>query len=125
MDLTYFDIATFYKVNSNGYGNTKSVSSSDDVPCLFLQNTGFNNSNHQEIINSDAICYPDPQNSFLLTNNYRLEGMYILAPFFNASDNKGWYKIVSVTINKDILLENQVGNIVLGLKKTTKLNLIS
>ena len=125
MDLTYFDTATFYKVSSGGYGNSKSVQSSDEVPCLFLQNTGFNNTNHQESVNSDAICYPDPQSEFLLDNNYRLEGMYVLAPLFDASDDQGWYKIVSVTVNKDILLENQVGNIVLGLKKTAKLNLIS
>jgi len=125
IDISYFDTVTIYKVSSGGYSNSKVVESSDDVACLFLQNTGFNRNNHQEAVSSDAICYPDPENTFLINNHYRLEGMYVLAPFFNADDEDGWYKVESVTINKDILLENKVGNIVLGLKKTAKLNLVS
>jgi len=125
IDINYYDTVTLYKVTTGGYGGTKIVSSSDDVACLFLQNTGFNHSTNQDFINSDAICYPDPENSFLIDNHYRLEGMYILAPMFDADDDDGWYKITAVTVNKNILLENKVGNIELALKKTAKLNLVS
>lgn len=125
IDISYFDTVTFYKVSGGGYSSSKVVESSDDVACLFLQNTGFNRTSNQEAINSDAICYPDPENTFLIANHYRLEGMYVLAPMFSVDDVDGWYKVESVTINKDILLENKVGNIVLGLKKTAKLSLVS
>ena len=124
IDINYYDTVTFYKVTSNGYGS-KLIESSDDVACLFLQNTGFGHSNNQDFINADAICYPDPENIFLVDNHFRLEGMYVLAPMFDANNDDGWYKITAVTVNKDILLQNMVGNIELALKKTAKLNLVS
>lgn len=123
MDITYFDTATFYKVSKGGYGNHL-ITGSDDVACLFLQNKGFNHTSNQDFINADAICYPDPESDFLINNNYNLQGMYFLAPnCLSTSDN--WYLITSVTINRDILIENQIGNIELTLKKTAKIDLVS
>lgn len=124
MDLNYCDTATFYKVEGNGY-NKKIVTSSSEVACLFSQSVGYGHSNNQDFADSDSICYPDPCNAFILANKLRLEGMYVLAPLFDASDDDGWYKITSVTVNKDLLLQNQVGNIELALKKTKKLDLVS
>ena len=123
--IAYLDTVTFYKVYSNGYGPSKLVETSGEVNCLFLQGTGYGHSNNQDYITADAICYPDPQSAFLLTNNYRLEGMYVLAPFFDISNDYGWYKVTSVVVNKDILIHNLVGNIELTLKKTAKLPMVS
>lgn len=125
IDISYYDTVTFYKVTSGGYGANKLIESSDDVSCLFLQNTGFGHSNNQDFIDADAICYPDPESLFITVNYFRLEGMYVLAPMFDAGDDNGWYKVTAVTVNKDILLENQVGNIELALKKTARLRLVS
>ncbi len=124
IDIDYYDVVTFYKVGNGGYGN-KMLLSSDDVACLFLQNTGLIHATNADNITADAVCYPDPKSSFLGDNNYRLEGMYVLAPFHDVNDDDAWYKVESVNINKDILINNLVGNIELTLKKTSKLNLIS
>ncbi len=116
--LKYPDTATFVKVESDGYGNTKSAQQQVDIPVVFLQNTGFDRNNNQENVDSDAICYPDFNHSFISENHNRLEGMYVLAPLFGASDSAGWYKVIDVTVNRDHLLGNVIDNIELRLKKT-------
>jgi hypothetical protein len=118
MNLNYQDTATFITVESNGYGNDKSVTAQVEVPVIFVQNTGFRHANNQDAIESDAVCWPDPENSFIQSNFNRLEGMYILEPLFGASDDPSWYKIIDVTVNRDHLLQNEINNIELKLKKT-------
>lgn len=121
MQLYYPDTATFVKVSSGGYSNNKVVVSQDCVPVIFLQNTGYTRSNNQDGVDSDAVCFPDPFDPFVTDNHYRLEGMYILAPFFDASDEEGWYKVTRVTVNRDHLLNNQVRNVEILLKKTSRI----
>jgi hypothetical protein len=123
--LDYLDTATFFKTEPSGYGNDKIVASQDDVPVIFLQSTGFNRTNYQEGINGDAICYPDPQNEFVVANHNRLEGMYILAPLFGISDDEGWYKVIAVRVNRDHLLSNTIDNVELVLKKSRRVAGIS
>ena len=53
---------------------------------------------------------------FLTENNYRLEGMYVLAPLFDVNSNDGWYKITNVRINRNHLLATNIDNIELLLK---------
>lgn len=119
--LNYQDTATFFEVEAGGYANDKSIASQNDVPVIFLQNTGFNRTNNQESVTADAICYPDFNNEFIVANHNRLEGMYILAPLFGVSDDEGWYKVTQVIVNRDHLLNNTIDNIQLLLKKTRKL----
>lgn len=121
MILNYQDTATFYKVTSSGYANAKTVSENEDVPVIFLQSIGFTRINSQELITSDAICYPDPENAFIQDNYMRLEGMYILAPLFDVSNEQGWFKVINCIVNRDHLLGNEIDNIQLILKKTSKL----
>lgn len=117
--LDYKDTVTFVRVQSNGYGNTKVVLQQVDVPCIFLQDTNFNESNMQEGITSDAICFPDPENSFVVENENRLEGMFVVAPLFGQTDAQAWYQISSVTVNRDHLLTNTIDNIELALTKAS------
>lgn len=117
IELYYPDTATFVKVSSGGYSNSKTMESQDDVPVIFIQNTIFERANYQDATDSDATCFPDPTNDFVVNNHNRLEGMYILAPLFDASDDEGWYKIERVTVNRDHLLENEIDNIELSLRK--------
>lgn len=119
--INYQDTATFVKVRPSDYGDKKIVESQDCVPVIFLQDTSFLRTNFQEGVDSDAICYPDPFDPFIVASNYRLEGYYILAPLFDGSDDEGWYKVTKATINRDHLLGNQIDNVELQLKKTSRI----
>lgn len=119
IELIYKDTATFVKVSSTGYGDTKVASSQAEVSVIFIQNTQYNRSNNQDSVQADAVCWPDVNSTFIKNNYNRLEGMYILEPLYGAGDNASWYKITDVTINRDHLLENRIDNIELRLKKST------
>lgn len=121
MRLNYQDTSTFYKTVSGRYANNRTVSSLATVPIIWLQNTGYSHSNNQDIKDSDAICFPDPENEFIVSNAYRLEGLYILAPMFGVDDDNAWFRVESVEINRDHLLRNQIDNVQLFLKKVSKL----
>lgn len=121
----YQDTATFVKVTSGVYANSKTVVEQEGVPVVFLQSTGFNRSRFSETIDADAICYPDPLSEFVVDNFNRLEGMYILAPLFGVDNDDGWYKVETVIVNRDHLLTNTIDNIELRLKKTKKIDGVS
>jgi len=121
--LTYPDLVTFYKSASTGYRGSKVVVASENVEAFFLQNTGFTEGNFQEQTDSDAVCYPDPKNSFVKSNKNRLEGMYIVAPIDPDNAEMNWYKIVKVSVNKDHLLENEIDNIECNLKKVANIEI--
>lgn len=123
--LCYQDLATFALVESTGYSASKSAVSQAEVAVIFVQNTGFDHQNFQDAVDADAICWPDPENYFVVANHNRLEGMYILAPLYGAADEQAWYKVIDVTVNRDHLLENQIDNIELRLKKTRPIEGVS
>ncbi len=116
--IEYQDEVTILKAASGGYRGSKTVSEYKVVPAIFIQSTGFVQAGFQENIDSDAICFPDPENQFVLDNFDRLEGMYLIAELFGVDENDAWYKIIEVTVNRDHLLENETDNVQLNLKKT-------
>lgn len=119
MELNYQDIATFVKVTSSGgYRGSKTMVEQDTVPVIFVQATGFVNAGYQENVDADAICWCDPTNDFVVNNFNRLEGVYILAPLYGVDDADAWYKVESVVVNRDHLLNNEIDNIELRLKKS-------
>jgi len=117
-DLVYNDTATFVEVRSNGYASSKVKYQQFDCAVIFVQSTNFRHANNQDQIDADAICYPDPSNSFIQALANRLEGLYILMPLFGASDDQSWYKVTRATVNRDHLLTNTIDNIELLLKKS-------
>jgi len=119
MIFDYQDTATFVIAKSSGYDGSKTMVEQIDVNVVFVQNTGFDRVNFQDGINADAICWVDPDNSFVKDNYNRLEGMYVLEPLYGAGDSASWYKVTDVTVNRDHLLTNRIDNIELRLKKTT------
>lgn len=125
LKLNYRDTATFVRVGSGNYKNDKAVIEQANVPVIFIQNTGFLNNEFQENVDADAVCYPDFTNAFLISNDYRLEGMYVLAPLFGASSDEGWYKVINVTVNRNHLLDTDIDNVQLLLKKSTPIGNIS
>lgn len=121
MFLPYKDIATFYKVASDEYGRKKLVTEYESVPVIFLQGIKVIQTGGQETLDADAVCYPDPTSDFVLDNFNRLEGMFIKAPLYGVDDDDAWYRVESVTVNRDHLLTNTIDNILLVLKKSAKL----
>jgi hypothetical protein len=107
------------KTTADGYGNNKTVTQQVDVPCIFIQNTQFRRFGFQENIDADAIMYVDPEAAFVVENLNRLEGIYVVAPLFGAGDAQSWYKIETVTVNRDHLLTNQIDNVECRLKKSS------
>lgn len=120
MKLCYKDTATFVEVSASGYGNNKIVTDQEAVPVVFLQSTGFTRSEYQENTDSDAICYVDPSDLWVVATHNRMEGFYILAPLFSVDSDDGWYKVTKVIVNRDHLLSNTIDNIQLLLKKTKR-----
>lgn len=121
LQLRHKDNTTFVIVNSGNYGNSKAVLEQHDVKGTFLQNTGFLHANNQDLLDADAILYPNERDSFIKANHNRLEGMYVIVALFGADADDSWYKITSVTVNRDHLLGNKIDNILLTLKKTESL----
>jgi hypothetical protein len=116
--MNYKDTATFVKTSSSGYAGSRTVVSQEDVSCFFIQNSGVSHGSFEEEKKSDATCYPNPTNSFISDNLDSLEGIYIVFDDI-------WYKIVSYSINKDILRANKIDNIEIKLNRVTPVAQIS
>ena len=116
--MKYNDVATFVEVTSGVYGSSKIIVDQEDVNCIFLQDTNMVHANHQDGRSADSICYPDPTNQFIIDNFNLLEGMYIMIEMFGKTS---WYKIESVTVNRNHLLGTEIDNIECLLKATTSI----
>ncbi len=125
IEICYQDSATFIEVASSGYSGDKTVVERATVNCLLVQNTQFSHSSFQDAIEADYIMWVDPENTFVSGNYNRLEGMYVIVSPFGAGDSISWYKVTDVTVNRDHLLENEINNIELRLKKTEALPNVS
>lgn len=123
--LEYPDTATFYEVASSGYRNEKIIQESGSVRCIVIQSTGTITNRNQELVDADAILYPDPTDAFITEHFNRLEGMFVLAALFGAADADSWYKVETVTVNRDHLLNNEIDNIEVQLKKSAPVALVS
>lgn len=119
--LKHKDIITFVVVSSTGYGNKKVVLEKHEALGTFLQNTGFLHTNNQDIMDSDAILYPNERDAFVIAYHNRLEAMYVVVPLYGSSNDESWYKVTSSTVNRDHLLGNRIDNVQLTLKKTEAL----
>lgn len=115
--IDYKDSIRLILPTVNGYG-TELVDDEATVKCLFGQNTGWSHSANQDAITSDAYCYVDPKNEFVMSHFNRLEGMLIVAQLFGVGESDAWYRVTSVSVGRDLLLCNNIDNILLGLTKT-------
>ena len=124
--LNYQDTIRLVKTTLplNGY-TTQIIEEIEEVDALFIQNTGWSHSEFQNQIDSDAELYIDPTNSFVIENVYRLEEMYVIGNLFSDQEENCWYKITSVSVGMDKLLNNQIDNILLQLKKTAEIPSVS
>lgn len=116
--LDYKDTVRIILPGVDGYG-AELVDDEATVGALFGQNTGWSHGNNQAAITSDAFCYVDPSNEFVMDHFNRLEGMLVVAQLFGVGLADAWYRVVNVSVGRDSLLCNEIDNILLGLKKTT------
>jgi hypothetical protein len=119
--MKYRDSIEIYSVASDGYANKKSIVLEATVNSIFLQSVGYGHQNNQDNTLSDAICYVDPDDAFVVANANRLEGMYIKASLFGSDESASWYKVETVSVNRDHLLCNKIDNIEMSLNKTRPL----
>ncbi len=123
--MKYRDTVELYSIVSDGYANTKSSLMESEVKAIFLQSVGYEHQGNRDGVITDAICYLDPDNPFVINNHYRLEGMYLKAVMFGSDEVESWYKIENVAVNRDHLLCNRIDNVECALKKTRPLETIS
>lgn len=116
--LDYKDTVRLVLPQVDGYG-AEMVGDEEDVKAIFGQNTGWAHGNNQAAITSDAFCYIDPNNQFVVDHFNRLEGMLMVAQLFGAAAEETWYRVINVSVGRDSLLCNTIDHILLSLKKST------
>lgn len=122
--LDYKDTINLVDPVIDAYGAEK-IGQVEQVPALFIQNTGWQHQNNQDAIDSDGEIYIDPTHWFVVENAYRLEELLVIANPLGGSNADAWYRIIDVTVGQDKLLTNKIDNIRLELKKTTEIPYVS
>lgn len=122
--MTYTDTVKLATTTTDGYGD-HTVQVLANVKALFIQRTGFEHAASIEGVSSDAIVYLDPRDETVLSNSYRLEGMYVIAQPFGQTQTESWYRITGVNVGQRKLLNNVVDNIHCTLQKVAGLPYVS
>jgi len=112
--LKYQDKITLVSVEIDEYG-TEYAKDEAVIPAIVDYSSGYTHSDHQDLLDTDAVVAIDPNNQFVLDNHFRLEEFLVKIKLLNKTD---WYKITDVSIAKDSLLCNKFRHIELRLKKT-------
>lgn len=121
MRMPFSDAVTLYEVTySEDYGKP-TLASATTVNASFEQNTGMAHANFQDAVTSDARLYLDPDNAFLTSRAYRIEGLIAKVNLFSGTDRDQYFEITNVAVIRDTLLGNTVQHVECGLKKTTDL----
>jgi len=104
-------------VIGDAYGSEK-IGRQETVKANVGQVTGYTQADNSASITSDSIAYLDPTNSYVLEMVERLEGMLLITSF-GETQADAWYRIETVNVGKRGLLNNQLDNVQVNLKKTT------
>lgn len=118
--MTLTDTVKLATTTTNGYGD-KTVTVLTDTKALFIQRTGVQHRQNSDGVVSNATVYLDPTNEIVVSNLYRLEGMYIIANHLGQPEDESWYRISEVTVAQRKLLDNTIDNIYCQLIKTAGL----
>lgn len=119
--MKYPDTVTFVETTVDEYG-TVLTGDEYEVKAIFEQSIGWSHGDNQSAITSDAICRPDPSNSFIQDNFYRLEEYILVAEKFGSPASRSWFKVENVATYQDTQLCNTLDNIQLNLKKVSAPN---
>jgi hypothetical protein len=124
VNLEYQDTVTLLQTAVDGYGN-ESVVAEADVAATVDFNTAWRHGASQDAINSNAVVFVDPDDDFVQVQLGRLEGMLVVVPLFGASDDQSWFRVISSIVSRDTQLDNEIDNIQLLLKKSSRLQSVS
>lgn len=122
--LDFKDQAVIYPVTSSGYGDDV-FGTPHTVPALYEQTTGFSHGNSQDAVSAASHIYLPGDDSFILENAGRLEGMILMVNPLGADDSQQYFRISSVTPARDILLGNQLQHVECNLTKTSRVPNVS
>lgn len=108
--MRYPDKVKLVAFTADGYGD-KTISTSADIPALFVRRSMIVQGLNMEGEASDAAVYLDHKNSFVLDRKKDLEGMYV-------EYDEEYYRIARVNIAERKLLNNRIDNIYCRLEKS-------
>lgn len=107
----------------DGYGDAITLESAE-VRGAFFEGLSSNFKNDTDMIEAyDAHCYVDETADFVVSNSYRLEGMYLVANLYNDETSESWYKIRDVKLGITKMLDNSVNNCHVFLQKVDALDI--
>lgn len=101
--LEYKDPATIVRLAADEYGDMTVVQDQASILTLFLYGMSSNQNDYVDNIGTDAHVYLDIENSFILRNMERVEGMYLI---FNRYGQDSWYKIERAKVGRTVLTDN-------------------
>lgn len=122
--INYRDKITIVEPMIDGNA-TEYIKQEVEVPALFFSNTGYSRTTNHGQIDSDAYAYIDSNNQFVRDHWNRLEEMLVVFTPFGGPSSRAWYRIIDVQIGQGKLLTNDIDNIVVRLKKSTKIDYVS
>lgn len=99
-----------YKFGKNGYGDLE-ASEEHTVKCLFIFGQARDDSNFQQLTNTDAHAYLDIDDPFvqsIMTKDMKKNSYYFVIERYGRED---WYKIERIKIGRTILTDNQDNNV--------------
>lgn len=108
--IVYKDTVKLIETSADGY-NDKTVVLNTPVKSLFHLGASYVQGGSAEEYAADAHVYLNPKDPNVLTNAYRLEGMYIVANLFGGDEADAWYRINRVVVGQTKLLSNKVDNV--------------
>ncbi len=115
--MKYPDTVKLATTNPDGYGD-RTVTVLDEIPASFIKRAGVVHDGNADAEVSEAAVYLLPTHDTVLAKLDDLEGMYIIASPFSASN---WYKITSANVAERKLLNNTIDNVYCRLQKVAGL----
>lgn len=104
------ELCSIYKFGKNGYGDLD-ILEKHDVKCLFIFGQARDDSNFQQLANTDAHAYLDIDDPFvqsIMTKDMKKNSYYFVINRYGRED---WYKIDRIKIGRTILTDNQDNNV--------------
>lgn len=116
--MNFPDTVTIYSVTEDGYGD-ETFSSPTTIPAAYEQVISKTHSGHQDSIGSNSRLYLPPDEEFLTSRGYRLEGLVVKVNVLGGTDTQQFFRITEVFPVRDTLLNNKVTHVECALQKTS------
>lgn len=115
IDFSNANVCRIVRCDHDEYNQLTILDEDGAIPCLFRFGLSSNSNNYVDNIGTDAHCYVDLANSFIIRNKHRLEGLYL--SFTRYGGETIWYQISKVIIGRTLITTNEDNCMHLFLKK--------